>query len=158
MNPTLQKILAIFAIPYVAWLVFAYDYHFIDHVNLIFHEAGHLIFNWGETMHFLGGTLMQLLIPAVFGLYFLFRLEKFEAAVMLLWFGENLLNVARYMADAITMQLPLLGGGIHDWNWLFVHWGVLVKTDAIAQTTHGIGSGCVLLALLLIQRYAWEKA
>jgi len=28
------------------------------------------------------------------------------------------LNVARYVADAKEMALPLLGGGIHDWNTL----------------------------------------
>ena len=32
------------------------------------------------------------------------------------WFGENLLNISVYIADARKMELPLVGGGEHDWN------------------------------------------
>ena len=46
------------------WLVFDYEYHFLDGVNLAFHEAGHLFFAFfGQTLQFLGGTLGQLLFP-----------------------------------------------------------------------------------------------
>ena len=31
-------------VPYVGWLVFAYRYHFLDGVNLVVHEAGHVVF------------------------------------------------------------------------------------------------------------------
>jgi hypothetical protein len=36
----------------------------IDHVNLIVHEAGHLLFGWlGATLGLWGGTLLELLVP-----------------------------------------------------------------------------------------------
>ena len=38
----------------------------LDSLNLVFHEAGHPLFSpFGETLHILGGTLMQLLVPAL---------------------------------------------------------------------------------------------
>lgn len=50
----------------------------------------------------------------------------------LFWFGENFLNIARYMADARDMLLPLVGGGDHDWNYIFSELGVLHKDKEIA--------------------------
>ena len=49
---------------YVGWLTSAYDYHFLDGINLLFHEAGHVFFGFmGQTVHFLGGTFGQLFFP-----------------------------------------------------------------------------------------------
>lgn len=40
-------------------------YRFLDRVDLVFHEAGHVIFGpFGEFIGILGGSLMQVLIPA----------------------------------------------------------------------------------------------
>ena len=44
----------------------------LDFVNLAFHEAGHLFLApFGETLHYLGGTLGQLAVPFVLGGYYL---------------------------------------------------------------------------------------
>jgi|GEM_PF-6948496 len=38
----------------------------LDSLNLVFHEAGHPLFSpFGETLHILGGTFMQLIVPAL---------------------------------------------------------------------------------------------
>ena len=53
----------------VAWWSFTLatgvsDWCFLDLVNLAFHEAGHLIMSVaGVTLHYLGGTLVQLAVP-----------------------------------------------------------------------------------------------
>jgi hypothetical protein len=46
-------------------------YRFLDRVDLVFHEAGHLIFGFfGEFIGILGGSLMQVLILAIVTGYF----------------------------------------------------------------------------------------
>ncbi|HYQ48645.1 MAG TPA: hypothetical protein VEP69_06230, partial [Thermodesulfovibrionales bacterium] len=48
----------------------------LDHVNLPFHEFGHLFFGmFGETIGVWGGTLMQLFIPLGILVYFFLKGE-----------------------------------------------------------------------------------
>ena len=67
------------------------DSLFILHnVNLIFHEAGHIIFGiFGEFVGFLGGALGQLIVPLIFVVAFFMKRQLFSSLVMLWWFGEN---------------------------------------------------------------------
>ncbi len=70
----------------LAWwtvrLAAASPWIFLDLVNLPFHEAGHLFFRpLGSTMHYLGGSLAQLLVPGLLAGYFLLRQRQpFSAA------------------------------------------------------------------------------
>lgn len=87
---------------------------FLDRVDLIAHEAGHLLFGYfGEFMLVIGGTMGQLLVPAGFAVYFATRREFFSSMVALFWVGQNLLNISVYVKDAAAMELPLasLGAG-----------------------------------------------
>ena len=98
---------------YVAWLVPFYDYHFIDGVNLAIHETGHLVFRFfGQTVYFLGGTLVQLLFPAAFVVYFAVRGERYEACVMSIWLAESMMYAARYIGDAQAQRFAA-GGRTH---------------------------------------------
>jgi hypothetical protein len=64
-------------------------------VNLLIHEAGHVIFMpFGEFISIAGGSLFQLIVPAVFAAYFFRRGQFFSAALVLFWLGESMLNVA----------------------------------------------------------------
>jgi hypothetical protein len=140
-----RRIVAVALVPYALWLVFAYEYHFIDGVNLVFHEAGHVFFGLlGQTLHMLGGTLMQLLMPLLCAGHFLRQNQRFEPLVCALWFGESLMYTAAYMGDAVHMTLPLVGGEIHDWNWLLGHAGLLRWTGFLAGATHALASALVL--------------
>jgi len=49
-----------------------------------------------------------------------------------IWFFENWFNIARYMADARALQLPLVGGGDHDWNTILGRWNLLQYDTRIA--------------------------
>lgn len=134
---------------YVLWLVLAYEYHFLDGVNLLFHEAGHVFAGFfGETMHFLGGTLGQLFFPVACGFHFLQSRQFFESWIMGIWLAESLMNVARYLGDAQAQSLPLVGGHIHDWNWILTRWGMLDHCEGIASAIHGFAAitaiGCVI--------------
>lgn len=154
-----QRALAVALAPYAIWLVFAYEYHFLDGVNLAFHEAGHLFLGFaGQTLHFLGGTLGQLFVPAALILHFRARGDAFAAAVCGLWLGESLMNVAVYLGDARAQVLPLVGGHVHDWLWLLSKAGLLAHCEALGRLLHLAASAVVALAWLRAARAAGAKA
>ncbi len=136
---------------YVVWLVVFYRYHFVDGVNLLIHEAGHVIFApIGLTMGVLGGTILQLAFPIVFVVYFSRRRQTLEAAFCTIWAAESLMYTAHYMADANTQELPLIGGHIHDWNYLLERAGVLGAAEEIATTLHFLASLAAVLAVYVM--------
>jgi len=123
----------------------------LDDLNLAVHEAGHLVFSaFGETMTVLGGSLFQVIVPAVFVGYFARTRQRYAAAVTVSWVGVNLLNVARYIADARAQELPLLGGedSIHDWWYLLINWDLLRSDLIIARWVHFAGVVAFLSSLI----------
>ena len=125
---------------------------FLDLANLPFHEAGHVFLSpFGHILHVLGGTLGQLAVPAVLIGYFIgWRNDAFAASFCLWWFGENLINVSTYMADARELALPLVGGGEHDWAELFFRWHTLDEDSVakISSMTRVTGDLIMLLGLV----------
>jgi hypothetical protein len=122
----------------------------VDGVNLIIHEAGHMVFRpFGEFMMIAGGSLFQVIVPAVFAGYFYFNKKQFSCALVLFWLGESLLNVSVYAADSVLMQLPLLGGdnSIHDWNYMLNDLGLLWHTGKIAFIIRALGTLTIIFAL-----------
>jgi len=146
-----KLIIALIASLYFAYYCFSStEWHFIDNVNLLIHEAGHVIFIFfGEFMNILGGSLFQILFPLVFVIYFYRNRDYFSASLLLFWVGQNFINVSVYASDAILMQLPLLGGdsSIHDWNYLLQKLGVIRHTDVIGQSIYIIGVVVIVLAI-----------
>jgi len=128
-------------VPYLVWLVFAYEYHFLDGVNLLFHEAGHLFFGiLGQTLAIAGGTLGQFVFPLACAFHFRAQGQRFESALMGVWAGENLMYTGRYAADAQAQVLPLVGGHIHDWEWMLSRAGLLEHCEWIGGAFHVAGS------------------
>ena len=81
---------------------------FIHGVDLVFHEAGHVIFGlFGELVAVLGGSLNQVLIPLIATVAFLRTRQWGSAAVTLWWTGQSLTDVAIYAADGRAKALPL---------------------------------------------------
>lgn len=123
--------------------------HFINNVNLLIHESGHVIFMaFGKFMHFLGGSLFQVLFPGVFVFYFYKNKDYFSASLLLFWVGQNLLDVSVYASDAIAMELPLLGGE-HDWNTLLDMTNTLQYTKSIGTAIYACGIFVILCAICL---------
>ena len=121
------------------------SFRLLDNVDLAIHETGHLVFApFGEFVAVFGGTLFQLLVPAVFVGSFWRRGDRFAALVTLWWVAQNCWNIARYIADARAQLLPLVGGGEHDWAYLLDDLGLLSHDQVIASTVRGVG------ALLLV--------
>ena len=100
--------------------------------NLVFHEAGHVLFAFfGRFLTVLGGSLFQFALPLALAGAFLRQNDPFGAAVCTWWAGQNLLDLAPYIADARALQLVLLGGRTgaevegHDWEYLLGQLGWL---------------------------------
>jgi hypothetical protein len=82
----------------------------IDHANLAFHEAGHVIFGLlGGTLGLYGGTLGQLVFPLV--------------AVIAFWLRR----------EAISFAVA------HDWTNIFSRWSVLSYDTRIASFVNTLG-------------------
>jgi hypothetical protein len=112
----------------------------LDGVDLAIHETGHLVFNpFGEFVGFAGGTLFQLIIPASFLGYFWRRGDRHAASVALWWVGQNCGHIATYVADARAQELPLVGGGEHDWFYLLSATRHLPDDLAIARAVRSVG-------------------
>lgn len=130
----------------------------IDDANLLFHEAGHVIFGiFGRTLGLYGGTLGQVVFPVITAIVFLRQKSPVSFAVSMLWLFENFLNVARYMADARAHVLPLVGSGDHDWTRIFAGWGVLPYDMAFASVVRVTGwSGLFgVMAFVVLQ---WKQS
>jgi len=112
----------------------------LDHVNLPIHEAGHPIFGLlGGTIGIWGGTIMELLVPLAFAVYFTMRGETPGTAFSVFWFGENFVYISAYIADARAMELPLVGGGEHDWNTILSDLHLLQQDTVIGDIVRFLG-------------------
>ena len=124
--------------------------------NLVFHEAGHVLFTpFGRFMTVLGGSLFQFALPLALAIAFLKQRNPFGAAVCTWWAGQNLLDVAPYIADARALKLVLLGGRTgaevqgHDWEYLLATLGWMRFDRAIGLGAHRLG------LVMMIGALAW---
>jgi hypothetical protein len=129
---------------------------FMHRIDLPFHEAGHVAFiPFGRFMTILGGSLGQLIMPAiVLGVFLWKQRDAFGASVALWWFGQSLMDLAPYIDDARALVLPLVGGGIgmdrpdsHDWRNILSDLNLLHRDHQIAWGADAIGTLIVLAAL-----------
>lgn len=149
----------------LAWLFVRFTTHsvasnyagssFLHLVNLVFHEAGHILFGFlPRFFTVLGGSLTQVLIPLVVLVAFWRRRDFFAASVGLWWAGQNLVDLAPYINDARDLQLVLLGGRTgaevegHDWEYLLQTLNLMTWDHRLARLAHAIGVLVMLGALV----------
>lgn len=126
----------------------------LDSANLAFHEFGHPFFGaFSERLAVYGGTLGQLVFPLVIIFYFYRRFDTFQMSIGVLWTAQNFFNIAAYMRDARAQQLPLVGGGEHDWTEIFTRWSCLQNDVKISD--HLIKF--VVLVLLAYTYWLFQK-
>jgi hypothetical protein len=124
------------------------DWHLLDGVNLIFHEAGHSIFFFmGEFVKVAAGSAFQVLVPFLIALYFLYTGQRVSSGIASMWAGQSLLNVSVYARDAEAMILPLLGGDSvgHDWQYMLGRLGMLDQTQVVAGWILAAGIALILM-------------
>jgi hypothetical protein len=167
--PPLSGPVAFGAVVFVLWVLLRattgdHWVPILDHANLVFHEAGHVIVGLlSDRLAVYGGTLGQLFFPVAAAWQFLRRRHTVGFALAAGWACESLLNVATYMADARAMQLPLIGGldpaAHHDWREIFARWDMLHLDTAWAGLNRVIAwLGGVALCFWLMRRWLAGRA
>jgi len=135
---------------------------FLDNVDLPIHETGHLLFRpVGEFLMIFGGSLFQVIFPAIFVGYFVWNEKYYSAAIVLFWVGQSILNVFVYAADAVVMQLVLTSGmtgsegGFHDWNYLLTATGLINSTKTVSGVIRMAGSLVIITAGIFAVYYSF---
>ncbi|MCF8243264.1 MAG: hypothetical protein K9J16_17945 [Melioribacteraceae bacterium] len=120
--------------------------------NTLIHESGHAIFKFfGRFMMVLGGTLMQIIMPAIFIYYFFSNSKRIGVQFSVLWLGQNLINISVYASDAKAQKLPLIGGigkEYHDWTYLLTETGLLLKDQTVGLVFYSLGIAAFIAAIL----------
>ncbi len=130
---------------------------FLDNINLVFHEAGHaLAIFLPKIFYVAAGSLFQILFPCIFVLYFYKLKNYYSASLLLFWVGQNFISVSKYVGDAITMQLPLLGsdGSLHDWNYILKSFHLLTYSGTLSQAMFFIGVVIICAASIISLYYS----
>jgi hypothetical protein len=91
---------------------------------------------------------MQLMVPLVFTVALWRQGDRHGATVPLWWLGQNCWNISVYIKDARAQELPLVGGGEHDWAQLLGQAGWLANDQRIGGWVYV--SGFVLYAAAII--------
>lgn len=167
MRPSIPKLIfAVLLSIYFLWIAWdPMQGSFLDNVDLPIHEFGHLLFRiLGEFMGIAGGSLFQVIFPAVFVGYFVWQRSFYSAAVVSLWVGQSILNVWVYAADAVVMQLVLTSGStgaegsFHDWNYMLTHFGLLGSTKTVAGIIRFIGTSTIIISSVFSVYYSFIQA
>ncbi len=132
------------------------SFYILHSINLVFHEAGHTIFGlFGTTIGFLGGMFGQLLVPLIVLVAFVRELNWFAVLVSLWWFGQNFVDLAPYIGDARSLQLPLIGGE-HDFAYLLGEFNLLRYDEFFENIFMAIGFSIMFIALLLMSTLVYR--
>ena len=149
---------AVIASLYFLWCAYEpSQWHLIDGVDLVIHESGHIVFSpLGEFLMIAGGSLFQVIMPALFVGYFWYHGKYYSAALVLFWVGQSILNVSVYAGDSIKLELPLLGGqdSMHDWNYLLTSLNMLPATAKVAGALRLLGTLVIVIASVGAIRFA----
>jgi len=79
--------------------------------------------------------------------------DPFSAAICAWWAGQNLVDLAPYVADARTLSLVLLGGKTgaevegHDWEFILTQLGATHLDHRIGYTFYATGIVIMVAAL-----------
>ncbi len=119
--------------PFFVWV--------LDTINLFIHEGGHGVFKvFGQFIYFLGGSLMQVILPVTAIVVLLRTSGPRTLLATLFWLGQNLIDVAVYIDDAPKQQLTLISRyAMHDWRWLCGYMGNLDSAGDIASVVSFFG-------------------
>ena len=132
--------------------------------NLVFHEAGQVILGFfGRFIRVLGGSFFQFALPLALAGVFLRQRDPFGAVVCTWWAGQNLLDLAPYIADARALQLVLLGGKTgaevegHDWEYLLTELGWLPYDRMLGLWAYRVGlmmmTGATVWGAMLLAKH-----
>jgi hypothetical protein len=135
-------------------------------LTLAIHELGHVIFSpFGEMLHFMGGTIAQIVAPFLAMLNFLRQKDYFSIALCFGWLSTSFFDVATYAADAKEQMLPLVGIGmdypIHDWAFMLKKFNMLNQCGDIANIFRFCAivamTVCMFLGIMIVWKMITTK-
>ena len=165
MKPNYPKLVfAILMSIYFLWIAYApLNGSFLDLVDLPIHEFGHILFRpFGQFVSVAGGSLFQVIMPAIFVGYFVWNEKYYSSAIVLFWVGQSILNVFVYAQDAVVMQIVLLGGltgsegSFHDWNYLLTETGLIGSTKTVAGLIRLLGTLGIIAASIFAVKLSFD--
>jgi len=130
----------------------------VDTVGLIIHESGHFFTSWaGRFVHFSGGSLFEVGVPAGLAIWFITSGNRRLGALALSWLYVALMSVANYAGDAQDLQSSLLGASDriedkmagHDWHNILTMLNLLDATPLISDLIWSMGVVAGLASVLL---------
>ena len=123
-----------------------------DWFDLGVHEAGHLLTApLPEIVMFMAGSFAQIAFPLTMAWYFgIRRRDQAAGGFCLVWAGTSAWDVSVYAADAVVQQLPLVGGGQHDWAYILGQFDALHLTGRIAEGIEVAGAALCVAGLGVI--------
>lgn len=138
-------------------------------VNFGIHEFGHIAFGgFGLFVGVLGGSLMQLLVPALAGVaIFVTQKDWFALSVCGAWFASSLAELSRYIGDARALEMDLVSLGEddgsseftgHDWNYLLYKTGHLQDDLKIAAFCRFVAGVILFVSVVHALRLFWLMA
>lgn len=116
------------------------------------HEASHVLFAlFSPVITAAAGSLGEMTFTILLLIATLSGKAYFAAVFAAQWVMLGFMSAGRYMADARSQQLPLVGFGDavkHDWHFVFSQLGLLNADILIGGAVQGIGIGIGVLGLL----------
>lgn len=125
---------------------------FIQTVNLVFHEAGHVMFMLaGRFLATLGGSVLEIVIPLIIMMSFAASGRYFSAAFGAWWLATACLSVSIYAADAQERNIQLITNDIssHDWHNILTMVGLLKYDDLFGYLFYLMAVGASILIVVL---------
>jgi hypothetical protein len=134
----------------------------LSFLDIAVHETGHVLFQpFGELTMLIMGSGFQVLFPFVVGLAFLaLRRDAIALGVCWAWAANACVDAARYIADARTGSLALLGGGPDaqgDWERILGEefYDTIFLADRIAGIARTVGALVFVAAVAAIVSDMW---
>jgi hypothetical protein len=100
------------------------------------------------------------------GVFLIRERQPFAAAVCLWWAGQNLIDIAPYIGDARSMDLPLIGEANeeivemrylrHDWHNILEPIGMLDWDHRLAALSHWAGATIMFIAVCWAATGLWQ--
>jgi hypothetical protein len=87
----------------------------------------------------IGGPLFEILVPLGLVICFWVLKQKTFFTFSLFWLGEVIINISIYIKDAREMLLPVVHGGIHEWNLILGNMQLLPYDLIIGNIVHILG-------------------
>lgn len=112
-------------------------------INFGVHEASHIVMMWAPPiMTAAAGSVGEVSFTLLLLAAALKAKSYFAAVFTGIWVMLGFMSAGRYMADARTQALPLIGPGEtvqHDWNFVFSQLGWLHADVIIGGLVQGVG-------------------